>query len=157
MVINHSSDARYLYRGVSHAHAERCGGRLLPKELGAIFEYGFKWGEVTWGGADWGTTDRNAVVRHQLRQEGFPTSGISTTPSLERAAFYATAGGRYEKGLTYEIDRELLLAHGVREYVVVEYVPIPSVPEDAEVILVAHDKGPLPEGIVVRVFDHSAV
>ncbi len=73
----------WLYRGVScKMHAENCG-ELRPKVTSA-FTYQAKWGEFNWG-----ESQRNAILRHQHKQEGFPTSGIqqhrsSTVPSSTR-------------------------------------------------------------------------
>jgi len=142
----------YLYRGVSDSIHRKNNGRLVPKKI-EPFRYGFHWGEegLTWGsGATWGSSERNAVIRHQLNQEGFPTSGISTTPHFERAQFYATHGGK-RAGYVYKIDRSLLDVHDVQEFIVSEFAKRSSVPEDDEVILVASDFGPLPEEIVVDV------
>jgi len=100
-------------------------------------------------GATFDGGEENAVIRHQLDQAGFPTSGVSTTPHLHRAQFYATS--RQVDGIVYRIDRTLLAAHGVLEYVVAQYVRLPSVPEDDEVILVAHDNGPIPLEVVADI------
>ena len=146
-----NSNKRYLFRGVSKELHERNGGKLIPKTL-RPFEYTFKYGEDKWGsGATYGTSDINAVVRHQLRQEGFPTSGISTTPIFDRAKFYATRGGKATSGYVYIIDRDLLLKHGVKEFVVSEHASQPSIPEDYEVILVAKDSGSIREQVIIDV------
>lgn len=142
----------YLYRGVSDSIHRKNNGRLVPKKI-EPFQYGFHWGEegLTWdSGATWGSSERNAVIRHQLNQEGFPTSGVSTTPLFERAKFYATHDGK-RVGYVYKIDRSLLSVHSVKERIVSEFAKRPSVPEDDEVILVSSDFGPLPEEIVVDV------
>ncbi len=133
---------------------ENNSGRILPKKL-EPFTYTFHWGErgLKYGsGAGYGSSQTNAVIRHQLNQEGFPTSGVSTTPLLERARFYATGGGN-NTGYVYKIDRSILQLHDVKEFVVSNFAAYPSVPEDQEVILVAPDFGILPEAIVVDVFD----
>jgi hypothetical protein len=44
-----------------------------------------------------------------------------------------------------------LAKYGVRELIVADWLPHPSVPEDAEVILVAADGGALPEGIFLGI------
>lgn len=142
----------YLYRGVSERMHSDNGGRLITKTQ-KVFEHCFVAGEgLTCGaGAIVGTSSRNAVIRHQLNQEGFPTSGISTTPHFDRAKFYATKGGEYPTGYVYKIDRALVRANGVQEYIVAEHANFPSIPEDDEVILVASDHGPLPAIIIVEV------
>lgn len=93
---------RFLYRGVTTGFHDRNGGRLEPKKI-EPFEYNFHWEEkgVTWdSGGTWDSTTTNAVIRHQLKQEGFPTSGISTTPLFERAEVYAR-GGKVDQLDTY--------------------------------------------------------
>ncbi len=146
--------APFLYRGINAGLYASTGGRLVPRGFGP-FEYTFLAdGTIKAdGNATPGLSDQNAVLRHELRQEGFPTAGISTTPIFERARFYATGGGRHIKGYILKIDRKLLAQMAVREYIVADWIPYPSVPEDSEVILVAHDYGPLPQGIVVEVVD----
>ncbi len=147
---------RFLYRGVNRDLYQATGG-LVPRGFGP-FEYTFLAdGTIKAdGSATAGPSEQNAVLRHELRQEGFPTAGISTTPSLERARIYALGGGRYASGYVLKIDRNLLPKMGVKEYVVAEWIPYPSVPEDAEVILVANDCGALPQGVVVDVIDAVA-
>jgi hypothetical protein len=141
----------YLYRGVSDSIHRKNNGWLIPKKIES-FRYAFHCGEgLTCGsGAKCGSSETNAVIRHQLNQEGFPTSGISTTPHFERAQFYATHGGK-RTGYVYKIDRSFLDMHDVQEFIVSEFTKCPSVPEDDEVILVASDFGPLPEESVVDV------
>jgi hypothetical protein len=145
-----------LYRGVSIEHFKKTAGQLVPKKI-APFEYTFHYGEgITYGsGVKYGSSPTNAVIRHQLRQEGFPTSGVSTTPILERALYYASRGGREASGYVFKIDRDILGSLGVMEYIVADYVVGPSIPEDREVILVAADFGVLPKEIVVEVCCHK--
>lgn len=148
-----NNSQRYLYRGVSIELHQQNYGRLVPKTQ-MKFEYAFKWGEgIKYGsGATYGTSTTNAVIRHQLNQQGFPTSGVSTTPLLERAKYYATQGGK-SAGVVYVIDPNSLAKHGVQEHIVSQYAVQPSVPEDDEVILVASDLGPLPQEIVVQILE----
>jgi hypothetical protein len=128
-------------------------GQLIPKILSGPFTYTFHLGEkgLKFGcGAKLGASETNAVIRHQLNQEGFPTSGVSTTPIFERAKFYATAGGK-KQGYVYKIGRSLLDKYGVKEFIVTNFTVNPSVPEDQEVILVASDFGPLSQTIILAV------
>ena len=92
----------------------------------------------------------NAIVTHQLDSDDYRDAGISTTPHFERARHYATRGGTRE-GVVYRIDRRRLDSHGVREYLVADYVSYPQCPEDDEVILVHDEQGPLPSRIVTDV------
>jgi hypothetical protein len=142
---------RYLYRGVSNELYEKTQGRLVPK-LPETFAYCFTSGEsIASGEGVCGTSEVNAVIRHQLDQAGFPTSGISTTPHFARARFYALGGGAYSVGYVCKLDRELFALNHVREFVVAEYTVRPAVPQDDEVILVAADTGELPRGVTVEV------
>ena len=130
-----------------NSELHRLGKALEPKAIGP-FAYSARYGEASYGTWAYGDTETNAVLRHQLRQEGFPTSGISTTPIYERAVFYATARGANGIGYVYKVDRQSLAHHGIREFVVSEFTDAPSVPEDEEVILVGGSGKPLPDDIV---------
>jgi len=138
-----------LFRGVSRA-VHDAGSGLAPKKPGS-FVFSARSGAIR-SGQGWrsGTGAGNATLRHQLRQEGYPTSGISTTPSFDRARFYATRGGTVA-GYIYTIDRSLFDQHGIRVFVVADIVPHPSVPEDQEVVLVAGDGGKLPPEVIVSI------
>jgi hypothetical protein len=132
---------------------EKTSGKLIPKSTKA-FTHVFKYGEpgLKYGsGATYGSSPANAVLRHQYNQLGLPTSGVSTTPFLERAKIYATSGHKKKSGYIFKIDRNLLDENGVDEYIVDQIVAHPSIPEDKEVILVAGDFGVLPDEIIVEV------
>jgi len=144
--------SRYLYRGVSPEFFEKTGGKLIPKTT-ETFTHIFKYGEpgIKYGsGATYGSSSANAVLRHQHNQEGYPTSGVSTTPHLAQAQIYATSGGKSKRGFIYKIDRLLLEVNGVTEFVVSDYVTRPSIPENDEVILVEKNYGTLPEAIIIE-------
>jgi hypothetical protein len=98
----------------------------------------------------WDSTTTNAVIRHQFNQEGFPTSGISTTPHLKRAIVYARGKDGCSIGFVYKIDRALLAMHDVKEFVVSDHARTPSIPEDDEVILVTPDAASLAEAVIVE-------
>lgn len=139
----------FLYRGVS-SELHESGKGLQPKCTGR-FSCGARYGEATYGtGWTYGDSEANAVIKHQLDQAAFPTSGISTTPVFCRAEYYAVGGGQHRIGYVYRIDRKALPSHGVREFVVAEFTNTPSVPEDREVILVL-PRGGLPGEVVVEV------
>ena len=145
--------SQYLYRGVGEAGTpldETILSALRPRQPGA-FSYCFRAdGTVKAdGSATAGPSETNAVLRHELRQEGFGSAGISTTPLFERARFYALAGGRSRGGVVITIDRGLLARYDVKEFVVAAHLEHPSVPEDYEVILVASGGGRLPREIVL--------
>jgi hypothetical protein len=129
--------SEFLFRGVSEEFHRANGGLLTPKVQGP-FTYEFHWDEsgLTFdSGATWDSTPTNAVIRHQLNQEGFPTSGISTTPHFERAVLYARSREGTSGGYVFKINRQALKTEGVEQFVVSKFCP-PSIPEDDEVILV---------------------
>lgn len=142
---------RILYRGVSTSLHQKNGGKLLPKSIEA-FKYQSHYGEFNYGiGVRYGLSEDNAVIRHQHGQSGFPTSGISTTPHLERAIYYATSGGKEATGYVYKINRTILVSHGIREFIVADFTVEPSIPEDDEVILVAPDFGTLSDAVIIEI------
>ena len=140
---------RFLYRGIDERSYELYEGGLQPKHSGP-FEYIFKADGTMRADASaiGGPSEQNAILRHELRQEGFGSCGISTTPHFARARHYATKCNG--SGRVLKIERMLLEAYRVREYIVSECIPYPSIPEDEEVILVADDYGVLPREIVVE-------
>ena len=146
---------RYLYRGVNQEFRKLNDGKLMPKELSVPFAKAIYWGgEHYWGdGSTFGESAANAVIQHQRDSSRNPTSGVSTTPSLEKAKRYATHSGKFPSGYVYKIDTELLATCGVSAYSVSEHATVPAIPEDEEVILVAKDFGPLPSEIIIEVFE----
>jgi len=141
-------ESRYLYRGVSE-EMHNAKSSLAPKGTSfyrAIkYDQGFKYDS----GVTYGSSINNAIVGHQLDSVKFPTSGISTTPFIDRAKIYALNNGKGSKGIIYKIDRTLLSKNKVKEYRVSEYAKFPSIPEDDEVILVAENNGVLPHEVIV--------
>lgn len=142
--------AEFLYRGVNTEMHAAFSGELRPKET-KLFLKSPEFGRAEWGNAFWGENVQNAVIEHQQHQAGYPTSGVSTTPHIARAKFYATNGGKHPTGYIYVVSVKALKSAGVAAYIVSEIVPMPSIPEDDEVILVAQDFGPLPRHIVIEV------
>ncbi|MDK2742178.1 MAG: hypothetical protein NDI90_04630 [Nitrospira sp. BO4] len=138
----------FLYRALRSDEIE-AGCVLISKTQGS-FEAGPRLGIDTRLPFALGPTEEHAVRQHQWQQNGFPTSGVSTTPHLERARFYAAA-----RGVIVEIDRRLFSMYGVRECVVNlilgEHPVDIAVPEDDEVILVRDEAGPFPKQLIVRV------
>lgn len=144
---------RYLYRGVNPELHKTNAGRLVPKANGTPFKQSAYWGDFYWGdGSTWGESEANAVIQHQRDSGKYPSSGVSTTPSLENAKRYATHDGKYESGYIYKIDPDLLEKYGVSAYAVADHATLPAIPGDEEIILVARDFGPLPTEIIVEVF-----
>jgi hypothetical protein len=147
----------FLYRGVSKEIHEANHGVLKPKCPGGEFIYTFKVGEkgLKCGcGAILGGTEANAIIRHQLNQEGFPTSGVSTTPFLKPAKDYALHGGA--DGIIYRISTDILRRCGVRVLRVADTARLPSVPEDDEFIIVAADGGSISADAVVELIPVSS-
>lgn len=97
-----------------------------------------------------GETVEHAVRQHQWQQNGFPTRGISTTPHIHRATFYAQ---RYQ--IIVRIDRSSLNRFGIKEYVVAELLSKSSqdiaCQEDNEVILVREQDGAWPKEVIDQV------
>jgi hypothetical protein len=150
--------AEFLFRGVSKAFHQANDSLLQPKIQGP-FSYQFHWDEpgLTWdSGVTWDSTPTNAVIRHQLNQEGFPTSGISTTPHLERAILYARGKDGTSGGHVFKIDRSLLLHNSITEFKVAQYC-VPSITEDDEVILVTPDGARLPPSVIVEIIQIPAL
>lgn len=146
-------DAEFLYRGVSKSFHRVNGGLLKPKIQGP-FTYSFHWNEggLGWDSRTWASTPDNAVIRHQLNQEGFPTSGISTTPHFQRAIFYTRGPSGTEGGYVFKISREALLSRNIEQFVVAHYCK-PSAPEDDEVILPTPDGDHLSSEVIFEVIE----
>jgi hypothetical protein len=144
----------YLYRGVSKKKHLDDNGLLLPKKPGNEFTSIVQFGDqhAQFGNRlEFGNSVKNEIVKHQHAQLGIPTSGISTTPYIERAKFYTTCNGKYNDGYIYKIDRNLLQKYNVSEYIIKDEIPCPSAPEDNEVILVADNYGILPKEIIIEI------
>ncbi len=144
--------SQFLYRGASKAFHDANGGVLTPKIQGP-FAYTLHWEAPSFkwdSGATWDSTSTNAVIRHQLHQEGFPTSGISTTPYLDRAIFYTRGRSGRAGGYVFKIDRAILSHHGITEFVVSQFC-VPSVPDDDEVILVVPALAHLPQEVIIEI------
>src|SRR5215470_7129912 len=98
---------RYLYRGVNAELHAKNGGRLVPKLIGADFKRPIYYGEEAFygDGSTYGTSAANAVSMHQRDSSRYPTSGVSTTPSIENARTYAKHNNC--AGYIYKIDTDL--------------------------------------------------
>ena len=108
-----------LYRGVNPELHNQTAGELLPKN-DRPFVRSPEYGRAEYGNSFWGKCAENAVVEHQLHQAGYPTSGVSTTPHLSRAIFYATQDGKYPNGFVYVIDESQCQIHNVTIHIVKE-------------------------------------
>jgi hypothetical protein len=144
----------FLYRGVSEELYQKLGGKLTPKKPNTQFASFACAGEphaVCGSGIVCGESDLNSVILHQWEQAGIPTSGISTSPSVERAQFYALNGGRVEKGYIFKLGIKQQVAAGVSIYKLNELVPYPAIPDDNEHVLIAEDFGNITESAVLSV------
>lgn len=147
---------RFLYRGESDSTFEKNKGQLLPKFLGKPFSGFARCGDDyanCGSGVICGLSFGNEVLRHEYKQNGGSTSGISTTPHIERAKDYAFGKDQKQSGKVFKIDRAKFKKYGVLEYQVSKVARFPSVPEDDEVILVSEDFGVLPKEIIVSIID----
>lgn len=142
----------YLYRGVSEVIHQK-GEALHPRGTSfnqfIVYGTGFKYGS----GVKYGQSPVNAAIKHQVDSLRFPTAGISTTPLIERAKYYALGGNKFKKGFVYKIDRQKAQLAQITEWHVSEYAKISQVPEDDEHILVSHDNGALPKDIVIEIIE----
>ena len=138
----------YLYRALRPEEIEQ-GYVLIPKSqnpfkehprLGIDTRLPFKLGEQ----------EEYAVRQHQWQQKGFPTSGVSTTPHLERAKYYAK---NYK--IIVKINRYSLKKYGIKEYIVKDWLgehpEDMAIPEDDEVILVYKNGDKFPKEIIEEI------
>ncbi|MGL4349708.1 MAG: hypothetical protein ACRCT2_03880 [Plesiomonas shigelloides] len=151
---------QFLYRGVSEDLYEELNRKLKPKNVNEKFESFVHAGDphaVCGSGVECGESNLNAVISHQWEQAGLPTSGVSTSPFIERAKFYALNGDTIAKGYVYTLSIEKLLAHGVTIFKVNDMVPGPAIPIDDEHILVAKDFGCIPECAIISIEEVNRV
>lgn len=144
----------YLYRGMSLSMYQKLDGKLLPKKVGESFSSIPCAGDphaVCSSGIVAGDAPINSVVFHQWEQLGLPTSGVSSTPSIERAKFYALSGGGNTEGYIFKMSVKDLVNASVSIYEVNKLVPHPSIPNDDEHILVAENFKHIPEQAIVSV------
>ena len=94
------------------------------------------------GSVTYGKSEQNAIAGHQVDSNKFKTSGISTTPHISRAKYYALNQG-YSGYILY-FEKKKLIEDGVQFFVVSEKIPNPKVVEDDEVIIKMKDDSSLP-------------
>ncbi len=105
-----------------------------------------------------GSTTEYVVRQHQWKQRGYPTRGVSTTPHLTRAQFYAQ-----RNRIIAKIDRNLLSEFDIEEFNVNELLSdFPediAAHEDSEIILVYRNNGTFPKDIIseILVFDSNTL
>ena len=143
----------FLYRGISYKKHLQNNGDIKPKGSTSRHPVFFGSPIANFGsGVTLGKSLNNAVIGHQTNSDRYPTSGVSTTPHLERAEFYATGGGK-QKGIIYKINRDILKENGTKEVIVKQIAKSPTIPEDEEVILIHKDNGMLPSKIIIDVIE----
>ena len=151
-----SMDQQFLYRALRSEEIE-AGNILIPKGQGPFTAHP-RLGIDTRLPFVLVATEEHAVRQHQWKQRGFPTSGVSTTPHIDRARFYAQTNQ-----VIVKIDRSLLKHCGVREYdvsgLLASFPEDISIPEDDEVILVSDEDGLFPNEVIVDVIwlDHETL
>ncbi len=144
----------FLYRGVSQSLYEKLNGKLTPKIYGEVFSSTPCAGDphaVCGSGIVAGKAVINSIVFHQWEQKGFPTSGISTTPFIERAKYYALSGTSNTNGYIYKLSIIELNKSGVSLYRVNEHIDYPAIREDDEHILVDKDFKEIPIEAIISV------
>ena len=144
----------YLYRGVNEELFNKLNGKLSPKKMYQNFAAYAGAGDphaLCGSGIECGESDLNTVIFHQWEQKGLPTSGVSSSPNIDRARFYALDGGNAKKGHIFKLSIKELIKCGVSIYRVNDLVPIPAIPDDDEHILVAKDFGQIPELAIINV------
>jgi len=120
---------------------------MIPKSQ-ELFSAEIKIGVDTHFPWMFGATEEHAVRQHQWKQNGFPTRGVSTTPHIERARFYAQ-----KNKVIVVINRKLLSKYEIKEYMVKEWLSAldVAVPEDDEVILIMKEDGSFPKEIIAEI------
>lgn len=145
-----------LYRGVNSDLYEKLEGKLSPKNLNKKFSSFACAGDphaVCGSGIEAGESGLNSVILHQWDQAGIPTSGISTSPDIERAKVYAFNDGKYNKGYIFKLSIEKLKDNGVKIYRVNDLIPYPAIPEDDEHVIVSEDFGSIPTSAILEVIE----
>jgi len=140
---------KYLYKALRKEEID-AGNILIPKlqgpfrshpRLGIDTRFPFVLGE----------TEEHAVRQHQWQRNGFPTSGVSTTPHFEIAKKVYAKRNR----VIVKINCQLFSKYGIKEYVVKEYLgKFPediAAPEDDKIILAKEDGGSFPKEIIEEV------
>jgi hypothetical protein len=96
-----------------------------------------------------GERPEHAVRAHQMGGH-FPTSGVSTTPHLKRAEYYAKRHRTIAK-----VAVERLAAFDIQMFRVSEHIHSSLIfqPEDDEVILVGPDADCFPKEIIADIFE----
>jgi hypothetical protein len=103
------------------------------------------------GSAIHGKSERNAILGQQIDSSKFNTSGISMTPNIERAKYYALYCKENSFGYVLEFDTKNFDNSEYEFIIVSDIVASPNIPEDSEVILRRFDNSPIPMQLVSNV------
>jgi hypothetical protein len=141
------TEAAFLYRALRPDEISR--GVLIPKSCGPFVAepqlpqvLPFTLGEGP----------EHAVRAHQWEGR-YPTSGVSTTPHLERAEHYAQGHRRIAKIAVARLAQFHVHTFRVADYVEASLI---CVPEDDEVILVCPETENFPVEIIIDIFALSS-
>lgn len=141
--------SKYLYRALRKEEIF-AGNKLIPKSQEPFQKRPALGFDTKLGWCVLGKTKEYAIRQHQCPQDESPTSGISTTPHLERAEYYAK-----KERIIVKINRQLFNKHSIEECDVnkcLEKFPEDiAKPEDNEIILVKKDGGSFPKEIIEEV------
>jgi hypothetical protein len=125
---------------------------IYPK--GYEFGIDFKFDKIIKhdGSGTHGESERNAVLGHQINSKDFKTSGISMTPHIERAKYYALYCKENSFGYVLEFDTTNFDNSEYEFIIVSDIVMSPNVPEDSEVILRRFDNSPISIQLISNIF-----
>jgi hypothetical protein len=146
-----------LYRGVNAAMYDALKGKLSPhhKGIGKPYSRQHQFDDVQFGvDPQFGGGSINESLIHQnykdCGEDRYITSGISTTPHIEKAHRYGSNEGEHSHYYIYVIDRKILSLYNVTEQPGLQF---PKKPDDDEVTLTAQDYGTLPDEIILEVLE----
>jgi len=137
---------KYLFRALRKVEIES-DYFLIPKESNTDeFTSEPIFGIDTTFPFSYGSVD-NKVRQHQWKQNGLPTRGISTTPYLNRAKFYAQRNRIVAKIDTSLFERYGITMHDINEVLGFRPSDI-AMKEDNEIILTYKEAGAFPKEII---------
>lgn len=140
-----------IYKGINCDMFSKISNEKFIHPKSHEFETIFKYDEKIKydGSATYGKSHRNAVVGHQIDSSHFKTSGISTTPHIERAKYYALHNNK--TGYILEFDTEKINKNEYELIIISEKVKSPNIPEDSEIILRRYDNNPIPFKLITNI------
>jgi hypothetical protein len=142
------TDTAFLYRALRPEEISR--GVLIPKACGPFIADPMLPQILPF---TLGKRPEHAVRAQQWDSNKYPTSGVSTTPHLKRAEYYAQNHRTIAKIALDRLDQFNVQTFRVSEYIHSSQL---CVPEDDEVILVCVDAGCFPKEIIADIFELSS-